>query len=326
MADDLPLRGIFGAPHDQDVQPAEPEQQDALARARSLSEQFITHFYHRDERWCLSRCTPDVSYLGSTQHGIALDLEGMHHVMSVTLASFNPSLVLAVETDASEVAGGEAVLVIARFLLISDPSTGHVRASRRRGTLLWVREGDALRLRHMHFTTPSYIGTIGDGSEGTPSRETYLYAKALLEQVIRRDSIVLRDVAGVMHQVAPIEVRTVEASRQKAVVHCLDRDVTVRMGIGKVAALLGESLIMVHRSFAVNPAYVRTVSRGAVEMDDGTRIPLPRRRSREVRLRLEEALRMQESGNRLIERQSTPYGESLDVVGELAFDSSFLLP
>ena len=74
------------------------------------------------------------------------------------------------------------------------------------------------------------------------------------------------------------------------------------------------------------PAYVRTVSRGAVEMDDGTRIPLPRRRSREVRLRLEEALRMQESGNRLIERQSTPYGESLDVVGELAFDSSFLLP
>ena len=53
---------------------------------------------------------------------------------------------------------------------------------------------------------------------------------------------------------------------------------------------LGDDLVVVHRSFAINLTYLRVVTREEVVMDDGTRIPLPQRRSREIRHELEELL------------------------------------
>ena len=53
---------------------------------------------------------------------------------------------------------------------------------------------------------------------------------------------------------------------------------------------LGDDLVAVHRSFAINLTYLRMVTREEVIMDDGTRIPLPQRRSREIRHELEELL------------------------------------
>ena len=267
--------------------------------AQQLTEQFLVHFYRHDAKWCLRRCDANVSYLGTTKHGIAFSYEQVRTVLTKVLTGFNPSLVLSVESTPL-LLPGEAIMVLAQYHLVSNPLDGKIRAIRRRGTLIWVPTSKGLRLRHMHFSAPHAVdsGTYDELADVT--QDTYLYAKAIVEQVLDRSTIVVTDVEGTLHHLSPIEVRSLEADRQRSVINCLDRTVVVRRGFGELLDLLSEDLVVVRRGFAINPSYLRMVTREAVVMDDGSRIPLPQRRSRQIRLNLEEILTQRIEAPRLI--------------------------
>lgn len=259
-----------------------------LREAQQLTEQFLVRFYHHDARWCMRHCHSEASYLGTTRQGIALTYEQLREVLFDVLQNFNPSLVLSIDSK-PHLLPGNAVLVLTQFHLVSDPIYGRVHTVGRRGTLIWVSTGQGLRLRHMHFSAPHSFES-GSDDVSTITVDAYRYANAVVNQVVRGSSIPITDVNGTMHHIAPIEVRYLEADRQRCIIHCLDRTVIVRRGFGEMRTKLGDDLVVVHRSFAINLTYLRMVTREAVIMDDETHIPLPQRRSREIRHELEELL------------------------------------
>ena len=261
-----------------------------IAEVRRLSEEFIVHFYQHDWPWCSKLCHPDVSYLGSTSQGIALSLNQLQDLIIAALSGFNPSLVLSLELMPRLLSPSKDVLVIAQFHLVSDPTKRHVHALRRRGTLIWTPTNQGLRVRHMHFSIPYTVQGELDGLADI-SNETYLYARTMVEQMVRRSSIALKDVSGTLHYISPLEVNYLEADRQRCIIHCIDRNITVRRGLQEMVELFGDELVLVHRSFAVNPSNLRMVMRDAIIMNDGSRIPLPQRRAKEVRDHLEEVLK-----------------------------------
>ena len=259
-----------------------------LREAQQLTEQFLVHFYHHDARWCIRHCHSEASYLGTTRQGIALSYEQLREVLFDVLQNFNPSLVLSIDCE-PRLLPGNTVLVLTQFHLVSDPIYGRVHTVGRRGTLIWVPTSQGLRLRHMHFSAPHSIES-GASDISTATVDAYRYANAVVNQVVRGSSIPITDVNGTMHHIAPIEVRYLEADRQRCIIHCLDRTVVARRGFREMCTKLGDDLVVVHRSFAINLTYLRVVTREEVVMDDGTRIPLPQRRSREIRHELEELL------------------------------------
>jgi two-component system LytT family response regulator len=83
------------------------------------------------------------------------------------------------------------------------------------------------------------------------------------------------------------EVAWVEANGAYVVVHAAGRRHVLRESMGQILARLGPArFVRIHRSAGINLAQVRSLRRGRgpleVELTDGTRLPISRRKAREV--------------------------------------------
>ena len=256
-----------------------------------LSREFLFRYYQFDAEWCLARCAENLVFFGSTRNMVALDREDFSHKLARLARNMHPCVAGHIETLLLPAMSEDVLAVIARYLLASDPTTGYVEATYKRASLFWKLVDGTPLLVHLHASTP-YDTTVSANPKPLTGfeHESYLYARTILGELQRRASVGIRDVSGTMHYVLPAEVRYLEASRQRSIIHCLSKDVVVRRGFGDLVHALGESLVVVHRSFAVNPLHVKAISHDTVVLDDGTDVPIPRRRAREVRTALEQAV------------------------------------
>lgn len=91
------------------------------------------------------------------------------------------------------------------------------------------------------------------------------------------------DTHGTTHWVAPNQVIYVSAAHQYTVVYCTDRVIRMRAPFGLVLEQLGDTVVRVHRSHAVNPLYVSHLTDDKLYLTTGATIPVPARRAREIR-------------------------------------------
>ncbi|MEW5915285.1 MAG: LytTR family DNA-binding domain-containing protein [Gemmatimonadota bacterium] len=93
------------------------------------------------------------------------------------------------------------------------------------------------------------------------------------------------------------DISWVEADGAYVVVHVNGKRHVLRESLGEILERLGSPrFTRIHRSAVVNLDHVRAARRGrdqglAIELLDGTRVPVSRRRARELRLRLDDARR-----------------------------------
>ena len=99
-------------------------------------------------------------------------------------------------------------------------------------------------------------------------------------------SLQARDSKGLTHWVQPSSVIYVEASHQYTNVYCRDRSIRLRTPFSTVLEQLGNVVIKVHRSYAVNPAYVSTLENEMLYLTTGDKVPVPAKRVKTVRAAL----------------------------------------
>lgn len=93
------------------------------------------------------------------------------------------------------------------------------------------------------------------------------------------------------------EISWIEADGAYVVVHASGKRHVLRESLGEILQRLGSGrFARIHRSAVVNLDHVRATRRGRehsleIELGDGTRVPVSRRRARELRLRLDDARR-----------------------------------
>jgi DNA-binding LytR/AlgR family response regulator len=74
-----------------------------------------------------------------------------------------------------------------------------------------------------------------------------------------------------------LEILYIEASIHDVIIHTLDDDYTVRMKFTDIKNKLDDRFIATHRSFMVNLAYIKHITRTDAVLDNGDKIPLSRR-------------------------------------------------
>lgn len=80
------------------------------------------------------------------------------------------------------------------------------------------------------------------------------------------------------------QVVYVEARGKSCFIHMTHRDEEVKIRFRKMTGLLEPyGFIQVHRSYYVNPRFIYRISADTVELDDGTSVPLSRRRREAVK-------------------------------------------
>jgi DNA-binding LytR/AlgR family response regulator len=72
-------------------------------------------------------------------------------------------------------------------------------------------------------------------------------------------------------------IYTIEAFSHELTIHTTSGDFSVKMTMNEMETLLGRDFCRCHRSFLANMRHVRKVTKNALEMDDGSVLPLSRK-------------------------------------------------
>ena len=192
--------------------------------------------------------------------------------------------------------GKDACIVLARHCIEESGSEGSVQrrpASPNRFlcTTVWSRDksgecklalwswrgfSDSPRGLERAFDRPraasSSIGTLRDADDSGD----------------RQPALQARGTDGVTHWVQPDSIIYVAAAHQYTDIYCTDRRLRLRASIASIADQLSSVVVRVHRSYAVNPAYISRFEQDSLYLTTGAVIPIPAKRLREVRLVLQE--------------------------------------
>ncbi len=181
-------------------------------------------------------------------------------------------------------------MLVTGHVLASYPTGPHEVAFHRfRVTLFWTVEDDRLQLVHLHISTPTWQSH----GQKTMHGEGQVGGTSTVSVRLHPDShpLVMRDSSGVAHFLDADAVIYLEAERQYTMVHTAEGIFRLAKVLGKVAAELPPNFLRVHRGFVINVAHVREIHTRQIILDEGTAIPMPERRSVQVRREVEEAIR-----------------------------------
>ena len=147
-------------------------------------------------------------------------------------------------------------------------------------TILWhapVAENAQLRFCQLSICKAPPEGCTSAASMGARAADTL--------EASPTSSIVLQasDTHGTTHWVAPNQVIYASAAHQYTFVHCTDRVIRMRAPFGLVLEQLGDIVLRIHRSYAVNPLYVSHLNDDMLYLTTGASLPVPSRRTKEVR-------------------------------------------
>ena len=144
---------------------------------------------------------------------------------------------------------------------------------------------------YLHASNPTQQAELPENFPVRAGVETYRYVTRLLKSALSQGKTVqLTDAKGTARWIGTDDVISAHSQGKRTLVHCVGQDVVVPQFLGEVMAELDGTLVRVHRCHAVNPSHVSVLAPGAVTLDDGTDVPVPERRFREVKDALAEAL------------------------------------
>lgn len=86
-----------------------------------------------------------------------------------------------------------------------------------------------------------------------------------------------------LQYIDPDMVVYAEAIGKHTIVHFLDKAITIKRIIGKVAPLFPESFCRPHRGYLVNCDFISSVERYSITMITGMTIPVPEKRYSQIR-------------------------------------------
>lgn len=167
------------------------------------------------------------------------------------------------------------ILLVGTIAAAPDEPTG-VRA-----TFVWTRVQDADALVHLHVSmTPDTIRKI----QAVEQAEIGMLAQLQKPAKAKSRQFVLRDTDGHTHVLRERDITFLESRHQYTVVHQhRDQYFVVRRPLTSVLEGMPDCFVRIHRSYAVNVTFVRQISRREVLLADGTSIPVPERRAKQVR-------------------------------------------
>lgn len=268
-----------------DIRVATSSVDDYANEALRLSKDYVHHLWTCDFEWCLNRVTKDFVWIGSRQEQFATSQQAFVGVLNALSTTMSRSSVT--DEEYAVVACSESICGVAcRFLVLTPADNEHIIAQWHRCTFVWKRSGRKTLLTHLHLSAPIDYVERGESYPIHAGTETYRYMKSLMRLGSSRKNVSLYDADGTVHWVHPSQIIYLEANRKRTIVHCMTKNIVVPAVIRDAVDMVGDKIIRVHRSYAVNRDHVVELKAGRLLLDDGTSIAIPIKRLADVRAKL----------------------------------------
>lgn len=254
----------------------------------ALSQACLTRFWQLDVEFPIRYFAPDVVWIGSARSQYAEGYQAAASDFRTIAKELKPCHLSRQEFTVVQNVG-PACTIAGRYLTTTDDQVGYHLQAQQRCTFVWEWSGETPLLRHCHISNPMGELRLAEGERfanalGETARR---YWDDRLNTLREGRRIVVTDQRGTVHFLLPSEVVYAAANGRYCTVYpTTGEPIHARCGMAEFLARAGSGFTSVHRSYTLNDAYIRQIRKYEIVMADGSAIPIPERRYKEIREKL----------------------------------------
>ncbi len=261
---------------------------ELVQEAVTLTQECLTRYWQLDCEYVLGYCDRDVVWVGSLGNQFIEGWEATAADLRAAMAEIKPCHLLRQEFTVVQNVGS-ACTVVGRYLTTTDDEVGYFLQAQQRCTFTWELGKDGWRIKHIHVSNPmgelkiskgeSFVNALGEMSKK--------YIRHRLSSQLSEERLVIADSLGTTHFIMPSEILYAMASGRSCILYPLSGgEIHARVSISAFLERVGAAFLVVHRSYAVNKAYISRIQPYELVLVDGSRIPVPVKKFREIRAEL----------------------------------------
>lgn len=254
----------------------------------------LTEYYKNNIHPFLDAFADNCLWLGPAQGQMIWGREALHEAFAqennqLTFSMWNLQVVPLPVSDTS-------LDVVVTYVVRSYYADDVCLDFQQRTELLWVQEsvrdeeGAAhaeYRIRSCHISNEFPY----DGRDVIyPNHFTDLPIAQIYRGGDRPYRTELKGLLGSYFYLADDTILWIENKKSHTLIHTLDREYESVEHINTIVEKYRESLCKVHISYAVNPLYVTEIGRFYVQLEDGTRLPVPEKRYTKIKEELRDRM------------------------------------
>ena len=250
----------------------------------SLTAECLTRYWKRDYTFIFSHCAPKIVWISARQDEYLLTLDEVRENLETNCAAIPLCHLQHAEFQVAA-SCSELYVITGKYLVTTDPEEKFFLSAQQRCTFVWEKNSSGLQISHIHISNP--IGELKIAEdEAFPDTMGKMASHYMKEEILRLTSdrkLSVCDVNGSLIFLQMSDVMFISALGKETVVRTLTDCIFAKNSIKELAQQTQDCFIMTHRSYLVNPQYITAIRRYAITMQDGTELPVPRKKYDEIR-------------------------------------------
>ena len=145
-------------------------------------------------------------------------------------------------------------------------------------TFVWRQKNNQLVISHIHVSNPMVTNAPDEDFPVKAAKASYDY----IQEKFNQGSITVMDSERQLHHFDKEMVCYLSADDKYVEIHTKDRTIRVHRNLSDIQKELFSEFLIIHRSFCVNKSCLKTLRQYEVELDDGTILPVSKKRYPEL--------------------------------------------
>lgn len=242
-----------------------------------LSQEFIwRHYVTRELDFVASCIDEQIMWIGPLEHQFVVGRDKMKEILSAEQEIFFQVL----SSDLQLIAQDENSCVVAgRIEICTDERAEYAFKCKQRWTFVYKTAKERPLITHLHVSESWDMLNQGEFFPFRAAKQTYQYMQQLLRNKISNFAkLTVYDTKRRLHFIMEQEIIYVEASNVNCYLYCISGEFLITKSISAFQKSLSNKFIRIHRSYLVNVDYVTEMERFAVQLCEGTKLPIPEKK------------------------------------------------
>lgn len=241
-------------------------------RALNLTQQIMEHWYALDLAPVKAALDENASWIGGAAGQFYMGKSAVLEGLQLASSHMMPCMVSAQTYEIADtgadwciITGNISVTLKNESMLLHEPQ---------RLTFVWRLRGADLRVSHMHVSNNMAAIAPDEDFPIKASKQAYEY----LTKNINGGAVTVLSSDRILYRLQRDAVRYLSAANEYMIIHSQKEDIRLHRRLGAVYKELFPHFLAIHRSYCVNPDFLRAMWQFEAELTDGTRLPVSRER------------------------------------------------
>ena len=250
-----------------------------------LTQECLTRYWQLDIDYIISFCDEDVMWIGANQNEFIRGRDGFQADLASVKKELKPCHLVSQEYVVAQNTGS-ACTIAGRYLVTTDETVEYFLQVQQRCTFTWELIDGNLKIKQVHVSNPIGELKIKEGEQfvNTIGKMAQKYLLNHIHALEDTRQFTVIDENDVVHFLHNEDVVYVSAEGRNCRLFTADgSEICGRLNMTEFQRICGREFVSVHRSYMVNSNYISLIQRYEVVMLDGSRIPIPVKKYKEVR-------------------------------------------